>query len=182
MQKSYSSWQPLPTQNPVCSGIPWSPPLSPRAHLPCTNISHRSLAPRIPRLLHVLSHQVPCPILLWAHILPSLPFVAYIFLQALLVFDMPGHIQLQLISNIPNVIAVLWPLLVSTSCMLPFRVWAWPGLSFPFLQDLSQFYLAFSSLEWTYSVWKWWSSYCNYIFWPYFPLSLTRLDQQPVFS
>ena len=54
---------------------------------------------------HVLSHQVPCPILLWAHILPSLPFAAYIFLQALLVCDMPGHIQLQLISNFPKLIS-----------------------------------------------------------------------------
>ena len=49
MQKSYSTWQPLPTQNPVRSGIPWSPPLSPREHVPCTNISLLSLAPRIPR-------------------------------------------------------------------------------------------------------------------------------------
>ena len=54
---------------------------------------------------HVLSHQVPCPILLWAHILPSLPFVAYIFPQAILVSDMPGHIQLQLISNFPKLIS-----------------------------------------------------------------------------
>ena len=84
---------------------------SPRAHLPCTNISHLSLAPRTPRgpvleTFHVLSHQVPCPILLWAHILPSLTFVAYIFQQALLVCDMPGHIQLQLISYIPNDISI----------------------------------------------------------------------------
>ena len=78
--------------------------------MPCTNISHQSLAPRTPRgpvleTFHVLSHQVPCPILRWAHILPSLPFVAYIFLQALLVCDMPGHIQLQLNSNIPKLIS-----------------------------------------------------------------------------
>ena len=53
----------------------------------------------------VWNHQIPCPILLWAHILPSLPFVAYIFLQALLVCDMPGHIQLQLNSNIPKLIS-----------------------------------------------------------------------------
>ena len=39
----------LPTQDLVCLGIPWSSPLSPRAHLPCTNISLLSLAPRIPR-------------------------------------------------------------------------------------------------------------------------------------
>ena len=47
--KSYNTCQPLPTRDPVCLGIPWSPPLSPTAHLPCTNISHLSLAPGIPR-------------------------------------------------------------------------------------------------------------------------------------
>jgi len=44
----------LPTQNPVCLSrlitiIAWSRPLSPRAHVPCTTISHQSRAPRIPK-------------------------------------------------------------------------------------------------------------------------------------
>ena len=57
-------------------------------------------------LFHVLSHQIPCPILLWAHIIPSLPFLTYAFLQALLVCDIPGHIQLQRNSNIPKLTSV----------------------------------------------------------------------------
>ena len=58
---------------------------------------------------HVLSHQVPCPILLWAHILPCLHSVTYILLQALLVCDMPGRIQLQLNSNFPKLTSVGTP-------------------------------------------------------------------------
>ena len=52
-----------------------------------------------------MSHQVHCPILLRTHILPSLPFVAYIFLETFLVCDTPGNIQLQLISNFPKLIS-----------------------------------------------------------------------------
>lgn len=55
---------------------------------------------------HAAANTAEClqesPVLLWAHILPSHPLVTYTFLQALLFFDMPGHIQLQLNSYIPK--------------------------------------------------------------------------------
>ena len=47
----------------------------------------------------------PAPFYAGPHTLPSLPFVAYIFLETFLVCDMPGHIQLQLNSNIPKLIS-----------------------------------------------------------------------------
>lgn len=124
---------------------------------------------------HVLSHQVPCPILLWAHILPTLPFVAYILLQALLVFDMTGHIQLQLNCNFPKLnsagtlikVSALLPgalfLFARPVCFLSVFVIDLVYLSHSF-RTFSQFYLASSSLEWTYSAWKQCSSDSYYIF------------------
>ena len=144
-------------------------------HFPPVSGSWDSKMHSIRDFFHVLSHQVPCPILLWAQILPSLPFVVYILLQALLVCDMPGHIQLQLNSNFPKLTSVGTPdkvsaLLTGDLFLFPLPVCflsvfvidlVYPSNS---CSTFSQFYLASSSLEWTYSAWKQCSSDSYYIF------------------
>ena len=136
MQKSYCSRQPLPTQNPVCSGIPCSPLLHQGHICPAltfpTCLWHLGFQEaQCQRLFRVLSHQVPCPILLWAHILHSFPLVTYIFLHALLVFDIPGHIELQLKSNIHRLTSA--GTMDKVSALLPADLFLLPLPNYSFL-------------------------------------------------